>query len=106
MCEFNYKIKIIKLTEEDGGGYLAYVPELPGCMSDGETLEEALKNVQDTIKCWIETAKELGRKVPEFDKDFPQLLSECYDDMYEENEEEKMIFKLMRKKEDEEFKQA
>jgi predicted RNase H-like HicB family nuclease len=51
MCEFNYKIKIIKLTEEEGGGYLAYVPELPGCMSDGETLEEALKNVQDAIKC-------------------------------------------------------
>jgi hypothetical protein len=40
------------------------------------------------------------------DEDFLKLLSECYDDMYEENEEEKMIFKLMRKKENQKFKQV
>lgn len=60
----NYKIEISKLSEEDGGGFLATVPALPGCMSDGETQEEALVNVKDAIKCWIETANELGREVP------------------------------------------
>lgn len=62
--ELGYKIEIIKLSEEDGGGYLALVPSLQGCMSDGETPQEALKNIEDAIKCWIETAKELGREVP------------------------------------------
>ncbi|MBP2071601.1 type II toxin-antitoxin system HicB family antitoxin [Thermoanaerobacterium butyriciformans] len=66
--ELNYKIELVKLSEKDGGGYLAYVPKLPGCMSDGETPEEALKNVQDAIKCWVETAKELNRAIPEFDE--------------------------------------
>jgi predicted RNase H-like HicB family nuclease len=62
--KLDYKVEIIKISEEDGGGYLAFVPKLPGCMSDGETPEEALKNVQDAIKCWIETAKEKGRPIP------------------------------------------
>jgi predicted RNase H-like HicB family nuclease len=66
--ELNYKVEIVKLSEKDGGGYLAHVPKLPGCMSDGETPEEASKNIQDAIKCWIETAKELGREIPEFDE--------------------------------------
>ncbi|HHV17790.1 MAG TPA: type II toxin-antitoxin system HicB family antitoxin [Thermoanaerobacterales bacterium] len=64
----DYKVEIIKLSNNDGGGFLATVPKLPGCMSDGETPEEALVNVKDAIKCWIETARELGRKVPEPDK--------------------------------------
>ncbi len=59
-----YKVKIEKLSDEDGGGYLATVPSLPGCMSDGETREEAIKNVEDAIKAWIETALELGRDIP------------------------------------------
>ncbi|HHZ01977.1 MAG TPA: type II toxin-antitoxin system HicB family antitoxin [Tissierellia bacterium] len=62
--ERNYKIEIMKLTDEDGGGFLAIVPALPGCMSDGETQEEALANVKDAIKCWIETAEEIGREIP------------------------------------------
>ena len=66
--KLNYKVEVIKLSEENGGGYLAYVPKLPGCMSDGETPEEALKNVQDAIKCWIETAKELRRTIPVFEE--------------------------------------
>jgi len=60
----DYKVEIIKLSEEDGGGYLAIVPKLPGCMSDGSTPQEALENVQDAIKCWIETAREKGRQIP------------------------------------------
>ncbi|MFU0799131.1 MAG: Type II toxin-antitoxin system HicB family antitoxin [Xylanivirga thermophila] len=61
---YDYKIEITKLSDVDGGGFLATVPKLPGCMSDGATPDEALKNVQDAIDCWIETAKELGRDIP------------------------------------------
>lgn len=60
-----YRVQIAALTEEDGGGFVAIVPELPGCMSDGETREEALYNVRDAIVSWIEAAEALGRSVPE-----------------------------------------
>lgn len=59
-----YAVLIECLTEEDGGGFLATVPDLPGCMSDGETRAEALSNVEDAIACWIEAAKEMGRDIP------------------------------------------
>jgi len=60
----DYEIHIRPLSAEEGGGYLATVPELPGCMSDGETPQEALENVFDAIGCWIEAAREMGRPVP------------------------------------------
>lgn len=59
----DYEIHIRPLSEEDGGGYFATVPELPGCMSDGETPREALENVLDAIACWIEAAEDTGRAV-------------------------------------------
>jgi predicted RNase H-like HicB family nuclease len=55
---------IERLADSDGGGYLALVPDLPGCMSDGETPEEALKNVQEAIASWIEAAKEWKQDIP------------------------------------------
>lgn len=45
--------------------YIASIPELPGCMADGKTQEEVLQNLQVIAKEWIETAIEMGRKVPE-----------------------------------------
>ncbi|HEU0065846.1 MAG TPA: type II toxin-antitoxin system HicB family antitoxin [Sphingomonas sp.] len=60
----DYEVSIRPLSSEDGGGYLARVPDLPGCMSDGETPEEALANAYDAIGCWIEAAGEMGRAVP------------------------------------------
>lgn len=45
--------------------FIAEVPELPGCMADGVTYHEALANVEVVIREWIETAKELGRPIPE-----------------------------------------
>jgi predicted RNase H-like HicB family nuclease len=60
-----YPVLIEPLSEDDGGGFFATVPDLPGCMSDGETPEEALVNVQDAIVTWIEGATELGRPIPE-----------------------------------------
>jgi len=45
--------------------FIAEVPELPGCMSDGKTHEEALRNVEAVAREWIDYAKELGRSIPE-----------------------------------------
>ncbi|MEX0718674.1 MAG: type II toxin-antitoxin system HicB family antitoxin [Planctomycetaceae bacterium] len=45
--------------------FVVDVPELPGCMADGETYEEAVANAQTVIAEWIETARELGRTIPE-----------------------------------------
>ncbi len=55
---------IIYWSPEDKA-FVAEVPELPGCMADGATYREALTNVEVVIKEWIETAKELGRSIPQ-----------------------------------------
>lgn len=55
---------IIYWSEEDRA-FIAEVPELPGCAADGETYQEALANVEVIIQEWMETAKELGRLIPE-----------------------------------------
>ncbi len=60
-----YSVRIERLAESDGWGYLATVPDLPGCMSDGETPEHALKNVQEAIASWIEAAKEWKMEIPQ-----------------------------------------
>jgi predicted RNase H-like HicB family nuclease len=49
---------------EDDKAYIIEVPELPGCMADGRTYEEALNNAMIVVDEWIETAKELGREIP------------------------------------------
>lgn len=59
-----YFVVIAPLSEEDGGGYLGWVPDLKGCMSDGDTPEEALANVESAIGEWIAECKRLGRAVP------------------------------------------
>jgi len=55
---------IIYWSEEDQA-FIVEVPELPGCMADGKTYQEALANAEVIIKEWIETAQELGRSIPE-----------------------------------------
>jgi antitoxin HicB len=60
-----YTVVIEPLSEEDGGGFLATVPELPGCMSDGHTRAEALVNVEDAIATWLYCAQKMGQEVPE-----------------------------------------
>jgi len=49
----------------DGEGFLAFVPDLPACISDGDTDEQAARNVAGAIESWIEAAVEMGRPVPE-----------------------------------------
>lgn len=64
MARLTYPVVIEPLSEEDGGGFVALVPDLPGCMSDGETPEEAIANVQDAIAAWMEAAQDHGRTIP------------------------------------------
>jgi predicted RNase H-like HicB family nuclease len=65
MERLDYPVLIEPLPAEDGGGFIATVPDLPGCISDGETPEEALANVRDAVALWIDEARALGRAVPE-----------------------------------------
>ena len=59
------KYEVIIYWSNEDNAFIAEVPELAGCASDGATYQEALKNVEIIIQEWIETAKELGRPIPE-----------------------------------------
>jgi predicted RNase H-like HicB family nuclease len=58
------KYEVIIYWSEEDQLYISKVPELPGCMADGKTYSEALKNVEIIVLEWIETAKQLGREIP------------------------------------------
>ena len=64
MSETEYRFTIRPLTVEEGGGYLIEFPDLPGCMSDGETIEEALANGAAAKRDWIAAMRQAGRQVP------------------------------------------
>ena len=55
--------KVILEPSKDGG-YSVYVPSLPGCVSEGETYQEALENIREAIQGWLEVAKECGDDIP------------------------------------------
>jgi predicted RNase H-like HicB family nuclease len=59
------KYEVIIYWSEEDQAFLAEVPELPGCMADGASTHEALANVEMVAREWIETARELGREIPE-----------------------------------------
>jgi antitoxin HicB len=59
-----YAIMVEPLSEADGGGWLATVPALSGCMGDGDTPEAALADAEAAIIAWHEAARKVGREVP------------------------------------------
>jgi predicted RNase H-like HicB family nuclease len=59
------KYEVIIYWSAEDGAFIAEVPELPGCSAHGMTQEDALKNAQDAIRLWIDTAKEFGDPIPE-----------------------------------------
>lgn len=59
------KYEVIIYWSEDDKAFLAEVPELPGCMADGQTYHEALTNAEQIIEEWLQTAKEEGRVIPQ-----------------------------------------
>lgn len=63
--EMNYDILIRPLPEDEGGGFVGFIPDLQGCMSDGDTPEEAVRNTLEAMKEWMELHTETGRAIPE-----------------------------------------
>lgn len=59
------RYEVIIYWSDDDEAFIAEMPELPGCAADGATLDEAIANIQIVAREWIETARELGRDVPE-----------------------------------------
>src|SRR5215472_14269074 len=57
-----YRFTVRPLTSEEGGGYLVEYPEIPGCMSDGETVEEAIANGREALRDTLQFLKATGRK--------------------------------------------
>lgn len=59
------RVELRTLTEKEGGGWLASFPDLPGCMSDGETPEEALRNAAEAEKVWLAANEKWGKSKAE-----------------------------------------
>lgn len=59
-----YPFEIGALDESEGGGYLITFPDLPGCMSDGDTIENAIANGMDAMNGWLASAKRHGDPIP------------------------------------------
>jgi antitoxin HicB len=62
-AEIEYRFTVRPLSPDEGGGYLIEFPDLPGCMSDGDTIEEAIANGRDAKAEWIDAMREAGRPV-------------------------------------------
>lgn len=59
------KYEMIIYWSNEDGAYIVEVPELPGCMADGASYQEAVANAEVVIQEWIDTAMELGRQIPQ-----------------------------------------
>ncbi len=57
-----YRVYVEPLSANLGGGYVSYAPELPGCISDGETPQDALESIYDAIACWLEPDEEENKR--------------------------------------------
>lgn len=64
----DYSVLLRPLSQDDGGGWIAIVPDLPGCYSDGANAMEALNNVSGAIKDWMAAAQKYGRPIPKPDE--------------------------------------
>lgn len=61
----NYPIEFEEISAEDGGGFLATIPLLKGCMTDGETLQEAYDNLKEAKRIWLEDMLSRNMPIPE-----------------------------------------
>ncbi len=64
MRKVEYGFNVRPLSKTEGGGFLIEYPQLPGCISDGETIAEAIKNGQDALESWLHAAKQHGDPIP------------------------------------------
>ena len=63
--DLDYPVEVKRIKEEEGGGFFVSIPLLPGCMSDGESLDEAYANIQEAKEEWLSSMLERGMKIPE-----------------------------------------
>jgi predicted RNase H-like HicB family nuclease len=68
----NYRVL---LRQEPEGGYTAIVPSLPGCVTFGDTIEEAIKMAKEAIELYIESLREKGEEIPTEDKTFEYTIT-------------------------------
>ena len=61
------KYKVV-LEPQEEGGYTVFVPTLPGCVSQGETAEEAMSNIREAIEVYLESLKEHGTPLPQIEE--------------------------------------
>jgi len=99
-----YQIVVLRLTDEDGGGYYGFVPDLPGCSSDGETRVEAIVNLEDALNEWLHVQGERGAVIPEPGeatraavKEIDQLLNDLQELIEFKSSAEEKISQLERK---------
>jgi antitoxin HicB len=59
-----YQFTVRPLSKDEGGGYLVEYPDIPGCMSDGETIEEAIRNGREALRDCVEVFEQSGRRLP------------------------------------------
>ena len=69
----NTRYELIIYWSKDDESFVVEVPELPGCMADGQTYAEAVANAEVVIEEWIETARKLGRPIPNRAANSPTL---------------------------------
>ncbi|AGL02975.1 type II toxin-antitoxin system HicB family antitoxin [Desulfoscipio gibsoniae] len=62
-----HRFKVILEWDDNDGGYTVTVPALPGCITEGDTIQEALENIQEAIRGYLEALKLQGRPLPEKD---------------------------------------
>ena len=60
-----YKYEIILNWSDEDAAFIAEVPELPGCMAHGDSQADAVENVNEAMRLWIDTAREFGDAIPE-----------------------------------------
>ena len=65
MRKIEYPLLLRPLGKDEGGGWLGEVPDLPGCVADGSTPEEAMREARDAVRSWIKTARLHGDHIPE-----------------------------------------
>ncbi len=64
MADIAYPFHVRRLPTDDGGGYFVEFPDLAGCFSDGDTIDEAIANGRDALDAWLATAREFGDPIP------------------------------------------
>ncbi len=71
-----YPVVLRPIAVEDGGGWIAFVPDLPGCMSDGQTAFDALTNVEKAVEEWKHAAAAMNRPIPRPDASLASSLEQ------------------------------